>query len=92
MTQVTLNFTGHVRSRMRTGKMAFAFRGSTLGELLKAFFEQYDVRELLLDEQDKPKPYARLVVNGRFSEFVGGLGALIQPEDTITLINPFFVM
>ncbi|MGE5262442.1 MAG: hypothetical protein ACM3S0_03605 [Acidobacteriota bacterium] len=92
MTQVTLKFTGHVRSRMKSGQMDFSFEGTTLRELLRTFFPQHDVQDLLVDERDQLKPYARIVVEGRFSEFVGGLDAPITSGNMVTLINPYFVM
>ncbi len=91
-TNVTLKFTGHVRSRLKTGQMEYAFEGATLRDLVATFFSEYDVRDLLLDEQDQLKPYARFVVAGRFSELVGGMDARIASGDMVTMINPFFVM
>ncbi len=70
MTEVTLKFTGHVWSRMKTHRMNFAFEGTTLGELLKALFKQYNLQDLVLDANDRIIPWSRVIVNGRFSEFV----------------------
>ncbi len=92
MTQVTLTFTGDVWSRMKTFRMTFAFEGMTLRDLLKALFQQYDLRDLVLDEDDRIIPWSRVIVNGRFSEFVGDLSAPVQTGDEVTIIHPFFVM
>jgi molybdopterin converting factor small subunit len=92
ITQVTLKFTGHVRSQMKTGQLDFSFEGSTLRELLGTFFAEHDVRDLLLDDRDQLKPYARFVVEGRFSDFVGGLDARVVSGNMVTMINPYFVM
>ncbi len=91
-TNVTLKFTGHVRSRLKTGEMEYAFEGRTLRDLATSFFSEYDVRDLLLNEQDQLKPYARFVIAGRFSELVGGLDARVTSGDMVTMINPYFVM
>lgn len=92
MTQVTLKFTGDVWSRMKTFHMTFAFEGKTLREMLKALFQQYNVRDLVLDENDRIIPWSRIIVNGRFSEFAGDLNAPLHTGDEVTLIHPFFVM
>ncbi len=91
MTEVTLKFTGHVRARMKADRLDFAFEGGTLGDLLKALFTQHNLRDLVLDADDKVIPWSRLLVNGRFSEFLGGLNASVQPGDEIVIIRPYVV-
>lgn len=92
MTQVTLKFTGEVWSRMKTYRMNFAFEGTSLRDLLKALFRQYNLRDLMLDENDHIIPWSRVLVNGRFSEFIGDLGAPVGTGDEIVLIRPYLVM
>ncbi len=91
MTEVTLKFTGHVRARMKADKIKFAFEGATLSDMLRALFEKYSVRDLVLDENDKVMAWSRILVNGRFSEFLGGLNAPVQPGDEIVIIRPYVV-
>ncbi len=91
-TQVLLKFTGHVWSRMKTARMEFAFAGKTLGDLLEALFVQHNLRDLVLDDQDSIIPWSRIIVNGRFSEFLGNLNAPIQSGDEIVIVRPYLVM
>ncbi len=91
MTEVTLKFTGHVRARMKADRLDFAFEGTTLGDLLKALFAQCNLRDLVLDENDKIIPWSRVLVNGRFSEFLGDLRAPVQGGDEIVIIRPYVV-
>jgi len=51
-TTVAVRCTGHVRTAVGEGKFEFAFEGDTLREFLEAFFEEYDVRELLIAETE----------------------------------------
>lgn len=51
-TTVEIRCTGHVRSAVGTGKMAFSFAGDTLRDLLEAFFAEYDVRDMILAETE----------------------------------------
>ncbi len=92
MTKVTLKFTGNVHTRMDAYQMDFSFEGTRLRELLDALFAQHNnVRDLLLDESGNLKPYARVLVNGRFSELLQGLDTPVCDGDTIVLIHPYAV-
>ncbi|WP_410765542.1 MoaD/ThiS family protein [Haloferax sp. DFSO60] len=51
-TTVNARFTGHVRTKLGMHRMEFTFEGDTLREFLDAFFEEYDVRELVIAERE----------------------------------------
>ncbi|MFW5920068.1 MAG: MoaD/ThiS family protein [Halanaeroarchaeum sp.] len=51
-TTVTVRATGNVRRRLGTNEIEFAFEGSTLREFLDAFFDRYDVSDLLVAETE----------------------------------------
>jgi len=51
-TTVELRCSGHVRRRVGFAKAEYAFEGSTLRDLLDAFFEEYDVADLLIAETE----------------------------------------
>ncbi|WP_318567628.1 pterin cluster protein [Salinigranum marinum] len=51
-TTVTVRCTGHVRTAIGTPELSFTFEGDTLREFLDAFFEAYDVSDLLIAETD----------------------------------------
>jgi molybdopterin converting factor small subunit len=51
-TTVTVRCTGHVRTAIGTPELSFTFEGDTLREFLEAFFEAYDVADLLIAETD----------------------------------------
>jgi molybdopterin converting factor small subunit len=51
-TTVTVRCTGHVRDAVGTHELEFAFEGSRLREFLEAFFEEYDVEDLLIAETE----------------------------------------
>lgn len=44
--------TGHVRTAVGKGTFEYTFDGSTLREFLDAFFEQYDVADMLIAETE----------------------------------------
>ena len=92
MKEVKLKFTGDIWSRMKSFNSSFTFKGTTLGDLLEELFKQYDLRDLMLDENDRIIPWSRIIVNGRFAEFHGNLSIPIRTGDEIVLIHPYLVM
>ena len=91
MTNVEIKFTGNVRARMGADRLKFSFAGDNLGQLLQAVFAQYDLEDLLLDEDGAIQPWSRIVVNGRFSYLVGDMNAPINDGDMIVLMRPYAV-
>ncbi len=91
MANVTLKFTGNVHTRVGAYQMDFSFEGTRLRELLNAVLARHNLRDLLLDESGNLKPYARVLVNGRFSELLQGLDTPVRDGDIIVLIHPYAV-
>ncbi len=91
MARVTLKFTGNVQARMGAYQMDFSYEGTRLRELLDALLAKYALRDLLFDANGNLKPYARVLVNGRFSELLLGLDTPVCDGDTVVLIHPYAV-
>lgn len=92
MTDVTIKFTGIVRRRMGgRDRIEFCFDGTSLGELLDALFAQYDLRDLILDQDRTVIPWSRVVVNGRFSYLVGDMDTPVKDGDMIVLIRHYAI-
>lgn len=51
-TTVEVRCTGHVRDAVGVPSLEFTFEGETLREFLAAFFDEYDVADLLLAETE----------------------------------------
>lgn len=51
-TTVQVRCTGHVRTEVGEGRLEYTFEGTTLREFLEAFFEDYDVGEMLIAETE----------------------------------------
>jgi len=51
-TTVHVRCTGKIWTAVGTGRLDFTFEGSTLREFLAAFFEEYDVRDMILAETE----------------------------------------
>lgn len=52
VTTVELRCTGHVRRAVGFGKTRYRFEGDRLRDLLEAFFEEHDVRDLIIAETE----------------------------------------
>ena len=89
MPRVTVRFMAQVRTRLGKPQAEFEFHGQTLRELLEALLDEYDVRDLILTEEEEVRPYARVMVNGRFHNLVGGLDTQIKDGDRIALVYPY---
>lgn len=51
-TTVEVRCTGRVRDAVGAGRLAYPFEGTTLREFLEAFFDEYDVADLLIAETE----------------------------------------
>ncbi len=51
-TTVDVRPTGHVRTAIGEPNLEFSFEGTTLREFLTEFFEEFDVKDLLIAETD----------------------------------------
>jgi molybdopterin converting factor small subunit len=51
-TTVTVKPTGHVRTAIGEPRLSFTFEGDTLRGFLEAFFEEYDVEDMLIAETE----------------------------------------
>ncbi len=52
-TTVEVRCTGHVRTEIGEHSFEYSFDGSTLREFLEAFFEEYDVADMLIAETEE---------------------------------------
>jgi molybdopterin converting factor small subunit len=51
-TTVEVRATGHVRDALGTAQLSFTFEGDTLRDFVAAFFEEYDVADLVIAETE----------------------------------------
>ena len=88
MTEVTLKFTGEFWERAGRGSVDFSFEGNTLRELLSTAFARYNVRDILLDDNEQFVFRSGVMVNGRSARWIGGLNTPIQNGDEVILMRP----
>jgi molybdopterin converting factor small subunit len=89
MVKVTVKFMGIPRQHTGTGRADFISSENRLKDILKEIVSFYHIADVILTESGEVKPYARVLVNGRSYQFVGGLDAEIHDGDTVALIYPW---
>jgi molybdopterin converting factor small subunit len=89
MVSITVKFMGIPRQRTGVGRADFNSTQSKLKEVLREVTEFYNVADIMLTEKGEVKPYARVLVNGRSFQFIGGMEAELHQGDSIALIYPW---
>ncbi|HXZ90013.1 MAG TPA: MoaD/ThiS family protein [Candidatus Dormibacteraeota bacterium] len=84
-----VKFMGIPRQRTGIGRAEFSSSGSKLKDVLEELAQSYKVADIILTEKGEVKPYARVLVNGRSFQFIGGMEAQLHEGDTIALIYPW---
>jgi molybdopterin converting factor small subunit len=89
MIRITVKFMSIARQRAGAGIVEYACRESRLKDVLRAIVGSYRVADIILTEKGEVRPWARVLVNGRSHEFVGGLDAELHNGDSVALIYPY---
>jgi molybdopterin converting factor small subunit len=89
MIKITVKFMSIARQRAGAGVVEFTSPESKLRDVLNAIVASYRIADLILTEKGEVRPWARVLVNGRCHEFVGGLDTELQSGDRIALIYPY---
>ena len=77
------------RRRAGLGSVELTFEANKLKDVLKTIIVSYKLADIILTENDEVKPWARVLVNGRSQEFIGGLNLELRDGDTVALIYPY---
>jgi molybdopterin converting factor small subunit len=89
MVRLIVKFMGIPRQRTRVGQAEFNSSGRKLREVLREVGDFYNVADVILTENGDVRPYARVLVNGRSFQFIGGMDAELHDGDAIALIYPW---
>jgi molybdopterin converting factor small subunit len=90
MIKITVKFMSIARRRAGVGVVEFTSQENTLRDVLRTVVDSYRISDLILTEnRDQVRSWARVLVNGRSHEFIGGLDTELQSGDSIALIYPY---
>jgi molybdopterin converting factor small subunit len=77
------------RQRTGAGVVEFTSHESKLRDVLKAIVASYRIADIMLTEKREVRPWARVLVNGRSHELIGGLDVELHDGDRVALIYPY---
>jgi molybdopterin converting factor small subunit len=86
---ITVLFMSVARQRAGAGSVELTCRESTLKAILKEIVAAYGLADLFLSEKGEVRPWARVLVNGRSHDLVGGLDVELHDGDRVALIYPY---
>jgi molybdopterin converting factor small subunit len=89
MIRITVKFMSVARQRAGVGVVEFTSQASKLGDVLKAIVASYRIGDIILTDRGEVRPWARVLVNGRSHEFIGGLDVVLHDGDSLALIYPY---
>jgi len=89
MVRLTVKFMSIPRQRTGIGRVEFVSSQNRLKDVLKEIVDSYRVADIIFTETGDVRPYARILINGRSYQFVGGLNAELKDGDAVALIYPW---
>jgi molybdopterin converting factor small subunit len=89
MVKITVKFISIARQRAGTGRVELTVASPKLRIVVNDIVNKYHIKDLILAESGDIKPWARVLVNGRSQDFVGGLDIELHDGDTLALVYPY---
>jgi molybdopterin converting factor small subunit len=89
MVRLIVKFMGIPRQHTRTGRVEFDSSANKLRDVLKEVVDTYHLVDVIMTENGDVRPYARILVNGRSYQFIGGMDAILHDGDAVALIYPW---
>jgi molybdopterin converting factor small subunit len=89
MVRVIVKFMSIARQRAGTASVEFFSPNHRLGDVLKEIVSRYKIADIILSKDGEVRRWARVLVNGRSQQFMGGLNAMLHDGDRVALIYPY---
>jgi molybdopterin converting factor small subunit len=89
MIEVTVKFMSIARQRAGVSTVSLVSGETRLVDVLKAITALYPVADIILTEKGEVRPWARVLVNGRSHELIGGLEVELHNGDSVALVYPY---
>ena len=89
MVKVTVKFMSIARQHAGTGKVEYESSSTKLRDVLKEIVDSYGLVGIILTQDGDVRPWARVLVNGRSQQYVGGLDMELHDGDSVALIYPY---
>jgi molybdopterin converting factor small subunit len=86
---VTVRFMSVARQRAGVATVEYSSNSCGLGEVLKEIADRYKLADIIFDDEWEIRRWARVLVNGRSHQFVGGLNRELCDGDRLAVIYPY---
>ena len=87
--KVTVKFMSVARQRTAASVVDFSCPQSVLRDVVRSIVSSYRIADIILTDEGEVRLWARVLVNGRSHEHIGGLDVKLHDGDTIALIYPY---
>lgn len=87
--RITVRFLSIARLRYGTASAELILPHDVLRNVVLEIVEKYNIRDIILADDGKIRPGARVLVNGRSQEFVGGLDTPLSDGDKLAFVYPY---
>lgn len=89
LVRVIVKFMSIVRQRTGKDEIEYTSEKDTMSDVLAEIVKKYNISDLILTPEGKVRPWARVLVNGRSQDYLGGLNEKLKDGDRIALIYSF---
>lgn len=87
--KIIVKFMSVARQRAGAAVVEFACQYSRLRDVLRSIVSSYGIADIILTDDGSVRPWARVLVNGRSHEHIGGLDVELHDGDSVALIYPY---
>ncbi len=89
LVSITVKFFSIARQRAGINGLEFVSSERKLGSVLREILDRYRMADVILNDKGEVRDWARVLINGRSHEFVGGMDADLNDGDRIVLVYPY---
>jgi len=89
LVRVTVKFMSVARLRVGLSTVKLVSTATRLGDVLRELVDSYQIGDIFITESGEVRRWARVLVNGRSQEFLGGLSLELHDDDTLALVYPY---
>ena len=89
MVQVNVKYFANIKDVTKVKEEFMEFEdGSTIKHLLDEIFKKYELKKIILDENNEINSYINVLKNGRNIKYIDGKNTLLSDSDVIAFFPP----
>ena len=89
MVQITIKYFANIKEVTKIKEEIMEFNdGATINTLLESIFKKYNLKKIILDENDEINSYINILRNGRNIKYIDGKNSILSDKDVISFFPP----